>query len=137
MVYVAVLTGLRISELAGLRWNDVHEESITIDERFCRGDLGYPKVTRLQRDGCCLPQVVQRIHRLKGLTVKIGGGRRRRDGSKNHQTFKVVKSDAPDALVFQSVRKGVPMRDNNILSRHIKPAAKKLGIPWVNPQGSP
>jgi integrase len=71
-------------------------------------------------------EVIQRIHRLKGLSVKIGGGRRK------YQTFKLVKSDAPDALVFQSVRKGAPMRDNNILSRHIKPAARKLGIPWVN-----
>src|SRR5262249_12470764 len=43
MVYVAVYTGLRISELIGLRWNDVHERSITIDERFCRGDWGEPK----------------------------------------------------------------------------------------------
>jgi hypothetical protein len=25
-----------------------------------------------------------------------------------------------------------PMRDNNILSRHIKPAARKLGLPWIN-----
>lgn len=24
------------------------------------------------------------------------------------------------------------MRDNNVLSRHIKPAARKLGIGWVN-----
>ena len=24
------------------------------------------------------------------------------------------------------------MRDNNILARHIKPAARLLGIPWVN-----
>ena len=24
------------------------------------------------------------------------------------------------------------MRDNNILSRHIKPAARKLGVPFVN-----
>jgi hypothetical protein len=24
------------------------------------------------------------------------------------------------------------MRDNNILSRHIKPAARNLGIGWVN-----
>jgi len=24
------------------------------------------------------------------------------------------------------------MRDNNILSRHIKPAARKLGLPWIN-----
>ena len=35
-------------------------------------------------------------------------------------------------MVFQSLFKGAPMRDNNILTRHIKPAARKLGIPWVN-----
>jgi len=34
--------------------------------------------------------------------------------------------------VFQSVAKGAPMRDNNILARHIKPAARKLKIGWVN-----
>jgi integrase len=35
-------------------------------------------------------------------------------------------------LVFQSVKTGAPMRDNIILVRHIKPAAERLGIPWVN-----
>ena len=34
--------------------------------------------------------------------------------------------------MFQSVRKGAPMRDNNILTRHIKPAARKLGLGFVN-----
>ena len=43
MVYVAIYTGLRVSELAGLRRNDLGENSITIDERFCRGDWGAPK----------------------------------------------------------------------------------------------
>jgi integrase len=43
-----------------------------------------------------------------------------------------VKSTKPDALVFQSVKAGRAMRDNNILTRHIKPAAKKMGIEWVN-----
>src|SRR6516162_4336735 len=43
MVYVAIYTGLRVSELAGLRWNDIQPDSITIDERYCRGDWGAPK----------------------------------------------------------------------------------------------
>jgi hypothetical protein len=47
MVYVAVYTGLRISELVGLRWDDIHEDSITVDERYCRGDWGAPKSSRL------------------------------------------------------------------------------------------
>lgn len=43
-----------------------------------------------------------------------------------------MKKDGPTDLVFQSVKTGQPMRDNNILSRHIKPAARKLGLDWVN-----
>jgi len=42
MVYVAIFTGLRVSELAALRWEDIHESSITIDERYCRGAWGRP-----------------------------------------------------------------------------------------------
>ena len=34
--------------------------------------------------------------------------------------------------MFQSVKTGAAMLDNNILSRHIKPAARKLGLPWIN-----
>jgi integrase len=43
-----------------------------------------------------------------------------------------VKTSEPDDLVFQSVMKGAPMRDNSILSRHIKPAGRKLSLPFVN-----
>jgi site-specific recombinase XerD len=41
-------------------------------------------------------------------------------------------SSTPEDLVFQSVKKGAPIRDNNILVRHIKPAANRLGIGFVN-----
>ena len=44
----------------------------------------------------------------------------------------MVKSDGPNDLVFQSVKDGKPMRDNNILTRFIKPAARELGIGFVN-----
>ena len=43
-----------------------------------------------------------------------------------------MKSSGPDDLVFQSVAKAGPMRDNNILVRHMKPAARALGLPCVN-----
>ena len=69
--------------------------------------------------------VIERILRLKTLEVKVRAGTGTR-------TYRVVKSDGPDDLVFQSLRTGKPMRDNNILVRHIKPAARTLGIPWVN-----
>jgi integrase len=43
MIYVAVYTGLRVSELIALKWEDVHPDSLTIAERYCRGDWSVTK----------------------------------------------------------------------------------------------
>jgi len=125
MVYVGVYTGLRVSELIGLRWEDIHEQSITIDERFCRGDWGEPKSDASNTTIPVNAKVIERIDALRTLTVEVKAGRAVR-------RYRVVKADSPGDLVFQSVKGGQPMRDNNILVRHIKPAARRLGIPWVN-----
>jgi integrase len=125
MVYVAIYTGLRVSELAGLRWNDLGENSITIDERFCRGDWGAPKSDASNATIGVNRCVIERIHRLKTITVSVKAGRAVRK-------YRAVKSDSPNDLVFQSVKDGKPIRDNNILTRFIKPAARALGLPWVN-----
>lgn len=50
--------------------------------------------------------VIERIQRLKLLTVEVKAGHATR-------RYRAVKSDAPDDLVFQSVALGAPMRDNN------------------------
>lgn len=125
MVHVAVYTGLRVSEVIGLRWSDIHEQSITIDERYCRGDWAAPKSDASNTTIPVNRNVIERIQRLRTLTVEVKAGRAIR-------RYRAVKSDGPDDLVFQSVKGGEPMRDNNILARHIKPAARKLGIGWVN-----
>jgi integrase len=125
MMYVAVFTGLRVSELIGLRWNDVHEDSITIDERCCRGDWGAPKSDASNDTIPVNRAVIERIHKLKTLTVDVKAGRATRH-------CKVVKSSGPDDLVFQSVMTGAAMRDNNILKRHVKPAARAAGLEFVN-----
>jgi integrase len=125
MLFVAVYTGLRISELTALRWEDIHADSITIDERYCRGDWAAPKTEASNATIGVDRTVIERMHRLKLLTVEVRAGLQTR-------RYKLVKSDAPADLVFQSVRTAAAMRDNNILVRHIKPAARALGIPWVN-----
>jgi len=125
MVYVAIFTGLRVSELAGLRWNDLGQNTITIDERFCRGDWGAPKSESSNATIPVNPAVIERIHRLKLLSVSVKAGNAVRK-------YRVVKSDGPEDLVFQSVRDGKPIRDNNILTRFIKPAARTIDLPWVN-----
>ena len=125
MVFVAVLTGLRVSELIGLRWRNVYSDSITIEERCCRGDWGAPKSEASNATIAVNQMVIARLHRLKTVIVKLRAGHAIR-------RYPAVKSSKPDDLVFQSVIRGRPMRDNNILSRFIKPAARILGIPWVN-----
>jgi integrase len=125
MLFVAAYTGLRVSELIGLRWRNVHADSITIDERCCRGDWGAPKSEASNATVPVNRAVIERIQRLKTLTIEVAAGRAVRQ-------YPTVKSSGPDDLVFQSVAKGGPMRDNNILVRHIKPAARAIGLPWIN-----
>ena len=125
MVYVAIYTGLRVSELAGLKWDDIHEDSITVDERYCRGDWGAPKSESSNATIGVNRCVIERIMRMKILTVRVRAGRAVRK-------YQVVKCDAPNDLVFQSVKDGKPIRDNNILARFIKPAARTMGLAWVN-----
>jgi integrase len=119
-----VWTGLRVSELIGLRWRNIHADSISIEQRFCRGDWSQPKT---RGSAATIPverHVLDRIHCLKSITVEIkAGGAVRR--------YPAVKASGRDDLVFQSVKDGKPMNDQNILKRHIQPAARKLGLSFV------
>jgi integrase len=125
MVYVAVFTGLRVSELAGLLWRNVHADSITVEQRYCRGDWDEPKSDASRATIAVDDHVIERIQKLKSVEVVIRAGRAL-------QRYKAVKSDGPGDLVFQSVKTGAPIRDNIVLCRQIKPAARKLGAGWVN-----
>jgi integrase len=124
MIFVAVWTGLRVSELIGLRWRCIHADSITIEERYCRGDWSVPKTKSSAATIGVDPEVIARILRLITLTVEVRAGYAVRK-------HKLVKSGGPDDLVFQSVQAGREMNDQNILKRHIQPAARKLGLPFV------
>ena len=124
MIFVAVWTGLRVSEVIGLKWRCIHADSITIEERYCRGDWSVPKTEASATTIGVDPEVIARLLRLPTLTVEVRAGRAIRK-------HKLVKSGGPDDLVFQSVQKGCPMNDQNILKRHLQPAARKLGLPFV------
>jgi integrase len=125
MLYVSVWTGLRVSELIGLKWRCIHADSITVEERYCRGDWSTPKTDASAATIGVAPAVITRIHRLKTLTVEVRAGAARRH-------YKAVKLGGPNDLVFQSLQNSKPMNDQNILKRHIQPAARKLGLPFVN-----
>jgi integrase len=121
MIFVAVWTGLRISELSGLKWRCIHTESITVEQRYCRGDWSCTKTPGSAATIAVDPEVIERIHRLKTLTVDVRAGR----AVRHH---KLVKASGPDDLVFQSVKDGKPMNDGNILKRYVRPRAQALGL---------
>jgi len=121
MVYVAVWCGLRVSEVIGLRWRNIHSESITVEQRYCRGDWSAPKTSASAATIGVRPTVIERLQRLKTLKVSVQSGFSVRQ-------YPVVKSSGPDDLVFQSVRDGRPMNDQNILKRHMQPAAEQVGL---------
>ena len=125
MIYTAVFTGLRVSELIGLRWEDVRDESLSIDERYISrfpgGDWSVTKTEGSAANISVHPSVMARIRRLKSLEVEVNWG-----GRGARKRIKVVRADGPKDLLFQSIRKGAPMRDENILQRHLRPI--KLGI---------
>lgn len=123
MVYTAVFTGLRVSELIALRWRCIGQDTITIEERYCRGDLGAPKTAASAATIPVNKSVIERLQKLKELQIRYGN---------RLATHPAIKSSTPNDMVFQSVRLGKPMRDNNILNRHIKPAARLLGLEFVN-----
>jgi site-specific recombinase XerD len=62
------------------------------------------------------------LHEHPDLSLLTWGGKGAR------KRIKLVRGDGPTDLVFRSVLKGAPMNDQNILKRHLRPAAIKLGL---------
>jgi integrase len=108
MVLVGILAGLRVGEILGLRWQDVDflNRSIRIQQAAYRGSIGSPK-TKGSKRTLPLPE---------SLSVAL---RRHYDASVQR-----------DGLVFPT-RAGMPFSDSNLLARHLKPAGKQIGTPWV------
>ena len=111
MVLLGLLTGMRIGEILGLRWKDVDliAGELHVSQAIYRGSLNTPK-TKGSRRILPLPRSVVRT--LVLLRPKPGEGRE-------------------ETLVFQT-RKGTALSDTNLLHRHLKPAGRKIGTPWLS-----
>jgi len=135
MVYVAAFSGLRISELLALRWRCVTDSGISVEERYYRGDTSQPKTKASAATVLLDEHVLARIHRLKTLTIEFRAG-------KAVRRYPAVKSCGENDLVFQSPLPAKPMpdgkipdspmSDGNVLRRHLKPAGRSIGLPFVN-----
>jgi integrase len=98
---------MRVGEALALRWNDILENCIVIDERLYDGDLDDPKTLHGNRE---VPFDAQ------GVMKAVLGG-----------IWKESKNRKQDDFVF-ATRLGTPTERRNVL-RHLKVTAKKLGLP--------
>lgn len=122
MIYTAYYSGLRPSELNGLKIEDVKEDCLIVRGAYSRGQW---KKTKTKASAAAIyvpPQVIERLARLQDVVVSYRSG-----GQGAKRTIKCMRELEPTSLVFQSLHKGAPMNDGNIRNRHIKPAALKLG----------
>jgi integrase len=111
MVLLALLTGLRVAEILGLRWEDVDFASsvLRVSQRCYRGHMDTPKTKSSKRSLPLPPPCLEALKRHRAKQQNPNGS----------------------GLVFQT-RKGTPYGDTNILHRELKPAGKKIGAPWLN-----
>jgi integrase len=103
-----VLTGLRVGELLALRWGslDLKARMLRVAETVYDGHFDRPKTKRSAR------------------MIPIG--------TETAEIFAGIRPVAVDAktLVF-ATREGQPIDRWNLLRKHVKPAAKRIGLPRV------
>jgi integrase len=107
IVTLIVFGSMRVGEVLALRWNDILQDRIVIDERLYERDLDQPKTASGNRE---VPFDRQGL--LQEAVTRMW------TKSKFHR---------PEDFVFCS-RNGKPLWRRNILKRQIKPAARQLGI---------
>jgi integrase len=109
MVRLALLTGLRVGEILALDWASIDFASARIHVRrgYYRGSMSSPK-TKCSRRSVPLPEV------LRPVLLRLR-----------------EKATSAEELIFPS-RKGTPYNDSNLTHRHLKPAGRRLGMPWLN-----
>ncbi len=123
MVFLAVMTSMNVAEICGLRWKRINltAESIIMDdellppfmagvrEQWYKGEWGSVKA-KARRRIVLLPQWV--VGELQNLRQR-----------KNWVS--------PEDPVFAGDC-GKPLCENAIVQRHLKPAGRKLGMPWLS-----
>lgn len=103
---LAVLTGLRFGEIAGLKWSDIHwgDSQIQVNGTFNHGRFYKPKSKTSRRRVDLAPVLVQKLKEWK---------------------LACPKNDLD--LVFPN-NAGGPLSNTNVVRRHFHPALKRAGV---------
>ena len=109
IVILAGLSGLRKGEIEALRWNDIHQGYVMVDEAVYQRVLGTPKSRKSHRKVSIGPEVQKALE----------GWR------------KQAKFTNPEDFVF-AIRTNTPVDLHNAVARHVKPTCVKLGIPLLS-----
>lgn len=124
------MTGLRKSELQGLRWRRVN---LTDEPILCDGQILAPHCIAVREQYLRVYGKHLKVDRGQWQDLKTSEGRREvplsiaavelLNGIRDSQ-----KAIAPAGPVFAS-RNGTPINSDNVLRRHVKPVLKKLKLP--------
>jgi integrase len=123
MAPLSITTSMNVAEMLALRWKGLNltDEavivgrelleawSLAVRENYYRGTFGSVKAKSRRRNLPLSGSVVNALLQIQAESKFAG----------------------PDDLVFVS-RNGTPLNERNLLRRVLKPAGKKLGIPWLS-----
>lgn len=123
LVFFLGVTGLRVGEACGLRWDHVNltDEPVNVEDTslpprsmFVQWNWVAGRVGTLKKSGSLriVPLPAELVEMLKDWKAES-------------------KFTEPGHPVFPS-RKGTPLDHHNVATRVLKPLARKLGMPWVS-----
>lgn len=107
---LGVLSGMRQSEIFGLRRGTIGADHAQIVERVCRRDIDTPKTEKSKRKAALSSGIQEDM--LAWLAIAPDHG--------------------PAGWLFPSENPKMPMGADNVMSRYIRPKLKAIGLGWVD-----
>jgi integrase len=110
IVKLAVIAGMRVSEIFGLRRGRVKDDYVEIMERVCKRDIDTPKTAKAVRRAALSSGLQQDLKLWLGSSPETG----------------------PAGWLFPSEKLTTPIGSENIMNRHIRPRLQTVGLEWVD-----
>ena len=107
---LAVLAGMRVSEIFGLRRGRVNDDYVEVIERVCRRDIDKPKGPKAEREAALTSSVQDDLRLWLDISPNTG----------------------PDGWLFPSETMKTPIGSDNFMARCLRPQLEAIGLRWVD-----